>query len=218
MESTVNCDRYRLVVANARRLVSGLHRAVAQNHLLSYLTSYRGRLFNAGAPSPANSFTAGNLAQVEHLSVRCSLAFQRWLLGSAGQKQTGALLEKIDPDLDIADVEPCDYDRVLGPGSPSWELWTLLYGKLSQHQVSPRDGTIVTAGKLLHGKRPKLIPIYDSRIRSALGVSNRNLWEAFWCVMRDAEVRKALLSLQASFPQAGHLSPLRVLDIIAWMS
>jgi hypothetical protein len=48
----------------------------------------------------------------------------------------------------------------------------------------------VTAGKLLHGKRPRLFPIYDDKaVKPALHVTQRTVWEAFWCVFRHSDVR-----------------------------
>jgi len=129
------------------------------------------------------------------------------------------LLRAISAQADISDVTPEVFDRTLGPGSPAWELWTVLYDGLTEYHLNRRAGTAVTAGKLLHSKRPGLIPIYDSRIHRALGVTNRNIWEALWYVMQDAEVRRGLFALQASvFPEAQGLTLLRVLDIVARMS
>jgi hypothetical protein len=155
---------------------------------------------------------------VENLSVRCSPRFRNWLLGSAGQRQTHNLLRRIRHNLPIADVHPEHFEKTLGPTSPAWELWVLLYEKLTQLQTSRRGGTVATAGKCSMVKRPKLISIYDSRIRTALGVTNSNIWEALWCTIRDDQVRIGLRAIQNSVPGASHLSLLRVLDIVAWMS
>jgi Family of unknown function (DUF6308) len=80
-------------------------------------------------------------------------------------------------------------------------------------------GRGVTAGKLLHGKRPRLIPIFDrKRISKAMAIDHRHFWEAIWCAVRDPETRARLRGIQASVDQATHLSLLRVLDIVTWMS
>ena len=77
----------------------------------------------------------------------------------------------------------------------------------------------MTAGKLLHGKRPRLIPIYDDKaVKPTLHVTQRTVWEAFWCIFRHADVRNQLAEIQAAVPTAEDLSLLRVLDIITWMS
>jgi hypothetical protein len=80
-------------------------------------------------------------------------------------------------------------------------------------------GKYVTASKLLHDKRPRLIPIYDrGGIGEALDVSHRDIWEAMWCALRDPGIREPLVELQANVDDAADLSLLRVLDIVLWMS
>ena len=80
-------------------------------------------------------------------------------------------------------------------------------------------GKYVTASKLLHGKRPRLIPVYDrGGIGEALDVSHRDIWEAMWCALRDPEIRQSLVELHADVDDAADLSLLRVLDIVLWMS
>lgn len=191
----------------------------AHDDLQRYLTCYEGRLFDRPATRNRNSFTKEDIDRVRYLSIRCSPRFTDWLLGPVGRSATRPLLRAIPPQADIGDVTPEAFERTLGPSSPAWELWTVLYEGLAEYQENLRGGTLVAAGKLLHGKRSGLIPIYDSRIHAALGVTNRNIWEAFWYVMRDEEVRHGLHALQASvFPEAETLTLLRVLDIVAWMS
>jgi len=211
--------RYQSVVRKARDLVADKHISRAHAGLERYLTSYEGRLFDHPYSRDRNSFTQEDIDRLVHLSVRCSPRFRNWLLRPEGRSSTRPLLRAIPADADIGEVTPEAFDRMLGPASPSWELWTVLYDGLTKYQVNRRAGTAVTAGKLLHGKRSGLIPIYDSRVHRALGVTNRNIWEASWYVMRDEEVRQGLLGLQASvFPEAIGLSLLRVLDIVVWMS
>jgi hypothetical protein len=104
----------------------------------------------------------------------------------------------------------------LGPDSAAWQLWQLVFDK---QQGARSSGRGVTAGKLLHAKRPRLVPIYDrARISKALKTDHGHFWEAVWCALRDPEVRSRLRHIQASVDEAGDLSLLRVLDIVAWMS
>jgi hypothetical protein len=70
-----------------------------------------------------------------------------------------------------------------------------------------------------HGKRPRLIPIYDQdRIGSKLEVSQSDLWETMWCALRDRGVRQLLQDIQADVTEAADLSLLRVLNIVVRMS
>lgn len=90
-------------------------------------------------------------------------------------------------------------------------------------------GTIVS--KVLHRKRPDLIPLYDSRIDAGYRASGRiphdptRSWVAFMdllCrLMREDLQREAdgFADLVAFAAEKGAaLSPLRVLDILVWMA
>ena len=90
-------------------------------------------------------------------------------------------------------------------------------------------GTIVS--KVLHRKRPDLVPLYDSRIWTAYTaagsiprVSHRTwveFMELFCAKMRDdiRENRDEFLTLQKTAAEQGaDLTLLRILDILVWMS
>jgi hypothetical protein len=90
-------------------------------------------------------------------------------------------------------------------------------------------GSIVS--KVLHRKRPDLIPLYDSRIWTAYTVAGaiprttHRTWEEFMAqlcaVMRtDLQDEAARFTeLQGLAAKEGaELSPLRILDILVWMS
>ena len=49
-------------------------------------------------------------------------------------------------------------------------------------------------------------------------MSHRDIGEAMWCALRNPEIRRSLLELQADVNDAADLSLLRVLDIVLWMS
>ncbi len=126
------------------------------------------------------------------------------------------LLDEIPADLDIWDVPAHRFDSEFGPDSPAWRLWQTIS---DLQDGAGFAGKYVTASKLLHGKRPRLIPIYDrGGIGKALDVSHRDIWEAMWCALRDPEIRQSLLELEADVNDAADLSLLRVLDIVVWMS
>jgi hypothetical protein len=137
------------------------------------------------------------------------------LLGDA-KPEVWRLLRAIPQDLDIWEVPRSDYDSRLGPGSAAWQLWQLAFEKQKGARSAGRG---VTAGKLLHAKRPRLIPIFDrARIGKALSVDHGHFWEAIWCALRDPQVRSRLRDIQGSVDEAADLSLLRVLDIVVWMS
>ena len=208
-----DCSKYAVSLGQVRQLTTA-DRAVSDLH--RYLTSFGGAKFDQLADRHRpDEFTTADFRAVGKLKVSVLLTARQSLLGEA-RPEVRRLLGAIPGDLDIWDVEPADYDSRLGPGSPAWQLWRLVY---DMQAGARRAGRGVTAGKLLHAKRPRLIPIYDrAKIGKALSIDNGHFWEAIWYALRDPEVRSHLRDIQASVDQATGLSLLRVLDIITWMS
>lgn len=184
--------------------------------LRRYLNSFGGAQFDRLIDSLAvDEFTLADFKAVRELKVSVLHSAQQWLLGE-GRPQVRELLHRIPADLDIWEVSADRFDSELGPDSPAWQLWEII----SDQQDGARfAGKYVTASKLLHGKRPRLIPIYDQAgIGEALDVSHRDIWEAMWCGLRDPGIRRSLQDLQGDVIEAARLSLLRVLDIVLWMS
>lgn len=105
------------------------------------------------------------------------------------------------------------------------------FAVLDEPQYAGRGvrGTIVS--KVLHRKRPDLIPLYDSRIWTAYTIHGpierrtHRPWvefmQEFCALLRDDLVtnRAELLALQQSAKEHGaDLTLLRILDILVWMS
>jgi hypothetical protein len=152
---------------------------------------------------------------VSKLNVDVLIKAGPWLTGE-GRDRVYELLDAIPADRDIWEVNEGEFDSIYGEHSPAWEFWDLIS---NLQEGAGRAGRWVTAGKLLHGKRPRLIPIYDDKaVKPTLHVTQRTVWEAFWCTFRHADVRDQLAEIQAAVPTAEGLSLLRVLDIITWMS
>lgn len=210
---TPECFRYTATL-NLIRQVIAAERASCDLH--RYVTSFGGGQFDKIIDRhAADEFTAEDFKAVQKLNVSVLHAARRWLLGD-GRAEVRELLRSIPADLDIWDVQPEDYDARLGPDSPAWQLWQLLFEKQKGARSAGRG---VTAGKLLHDKRPRLIPIFDqARISKALAISHPDIWEAMWCALRDPEIRRRLQEIQASVADAQDLSVLRILDIVTWMS
>jgi Family of unknown function (DUF6308) len=207
------CSRYEPTLGQVRELTAA-DRAAADLH--RYLDSFTCAKFDqlADRLNP-DEFTDRDFRAVRKLNVSVLRSAQQSLLGDAKPEVT-RLLRAISDDLDIWDVAPADYDSRLSPDSPAWQPWQLVFDKQKGARSAGRG---VTAGKLLHAKRPRLVPIFDrARISKALSIDHRHMWEALWCVLRDPDVRSRLCAIQASVDQAAGLSLLRVLDIVAWMS
>lgn len=154
----------------------------------------------------ANVFTCDDLVAVTLLSVEVPGRAAVDLLVSQRQRFE-VLLEDVGPDRDLA-LEP---SVAMDDFRPAWHLWRAL-------SELPGLGP-TTVSKLMARKRPRLIPIYDSVIdRTVLGGSGI-LWAPLHAALRDSggalHQRLCDLRIKASLSEA--VSPLRILDVLAWM-
>jgi hypothetical protein len=124
-------------------------------------------------------------------------------------------------DLPEVSLEEADDDHVMCVAG--------LFGILDEPRYAGRGvrGTIVS--KVLHRKRPDLVPIYDSRIFEAYtapGVLPRALdrsWQEFMrllCTQMRADLQaeaEAFNELQLTAEEAGApITKLRILDVLVW--
>ncbi len=138
-----------------------------------------------------------------------------------------SLLREMLPALDAVaelpevSLEDADDDHVMCVAG--------LFGILDEPRYAGRGvrGTVVS--KVLHRKRPDLVPIYDSRIFEAYtapGVLPRTLdrsWQEFMrllCIQMREDLqteRAAFTALQQAAEDAGApVTKLRILDILVW--
>lgn len=100
------------------------------------------------------------------------------------------------------------------------ESWTALVACLDAVQRC-RGLTTVAVTKILHRKRPDLVPINDSKVREFFGVPHDypKLFATIHAEVSDADTMALLNELAAPHitPGGRTMSPLRALDIIAWM-
>ncbi len=88
-------------------------------------------------------------------------------------------------------------------------------GPLRALLTSPRDGIgETTASKLLARKRPRLVPVTDRIIVSAVGVRGQ-AWQALRYSLQDGSFRRAVEVLRPR--GAGGASVLRLLGVALWM-
>jgi hypothetical protein len=151
------------------------------------------------------------------------------LLGAHIDSGRFALLREMLPaleavaDLPEVDLQDADDDHVLCVAG--------LFGILDEPRYAGRGirGTIVS--KVLHRKRPELVPLYDSRIfeaytaPGAIPRTTDRAWQQFMlelCTqMRDdlrAEADAFAALQQLADDEGSPLTQLRILDILVWRS
>lgn len=171
---------------------------------------YSGGQFDSWDPSntraaSADTFTADDLVAVSFLAVDVpgDAAIQ---LQKTRREEFDSLLKAVGSDRDLADES-----NVADGDFPVWPLWHALMGLPS---IGP-----TTASKLLARKRPRLVPIFDSVIKEHLLGGNGSQWAPLRAALaadnRAFHVRMLALRDAADLPE--EISPLRILDVLAWM-
>ena len=79
--------------------------------------------------------------------------------------------------------------------------------------------TSVAVSKILHRKRPALVPIVDSRVRSFYGAEGKDYVSLFERIHGDINMHQAALDRwrEPYFVDGRPMSRLRTLDIVIWM-
>jgi hypothetical protein len=176
-----------------------------------YSGAYFERLGGGGdRPDTAYQLTAEDLLAVSMLSVPVDRYYALHVLYYRG-REISDLLSRIPLGVCLQDPEA---GALIAQGGPAWALWQLLC------DIRPRPGDDrlgpVAAGKLLARKRPQLIPIYDSHVRSVLNRDHirGTWWRDLRCqLLNDQDLVCELESVRAR-AGVGHLSLLRTFDIM----
>lgn len=169
-----------------------------------YSGSYTGALFDI-APSlrsdEPNRLTAHDMAAVATLSVPLS---GRAVAGLVDRSDELAEKLKQVPDIDLAQADD--------------DALSALY-RLQGAVDEIDDIGHVTRSKLLAHKRPRLVPIRDQHVLGALmGVDHGPFTEPLRAALRaDERIIEGLDELARGANLSG-LSPLRVLDVVVWMT
>ena len=161
----------------------------------------------------ANQFTAEDLLAVTMLSVRIEGYHALEVLHYQAGKLND-LLSQIPRDVALQDPRAAAH---IASGGPAWRLWDAICD-IEPRPESNRIGP-AAAGKLLARKRPRLLPVYDSRIKKVLNRPRTdNQW---WHDLHDQLINDPGLVQELEAVRnragAGHMSPLRVFDVMCWM-
>lgn len=190
--------------------------------LARYASGYSGAYFesmgrplaSSGVEDPEpNVFTVEDALAPSLLSA--PLRPEQILALLRANRDLSPLLEAIGTDTPLAQAE--DYDpRAL---SRPWKAARDAYATLRSI-----DGVGRTrATKLLHRKRPHLLPVWDSVVSTALRYGRADDWAVMQTVMRDPILTARLHSIRTDARAdsriggwADQLSDLRLIDIIVW--
>jgi hypothetical protein len=179
-----------------------------------YSGAYFERLGGGGdRPQIAFKFTAEDLLAVSMLSVRIDGHHALHVLHYQA-RELNALLAAIPPDTKLADPHAEGLIAEDGPAQALWEAIRDIRPRPEDDRIGP-----VAAGKLLTRKRPHLIPVYDSRVKKVLSRprTDRTWWHDLRTqLINDQDLVRQLKSVSAS-AEAGHMSLLRVFDVMCWM-
>lgn len=149
-----------------------------------------------------NRFTADDLVAVSMLSVDMPAEAAIRLLDTEAA-EFAALLEQLGPDRDLVDETEV--------GDAGWVGWRL------HRKLDALPGVGATrATKLLARKRPRLRPIYDSKVSEVIHCNN--IWEPLCAKLRDGSgLHERLLTLRNAAGLGEAVSAIRVFDVLAWM-
>ena len=160
---------------------------------------FAGLTFDSLGNNPRDRIVADDLLAVTLLDVRWTpLAVRRLLYDQADE--VSKLLVEVD---DKTEIWAPDSGQQLDAAEPLWKLLYLLPGV--------RD---TRASKLLARKRPRLIPITDSIIVSAVGTPGYT-WETVRHCFQDDPFRQVVEPLRPGNIES--VSSLRIFDVAIWM-
>jgi Family of unknown function (DUF6308) len=162
---------------------------------------FAGLTFDSLGNNPPNAITSDDLLAVTLLDVRWPPRAVRSVL-ELQAAQIGELLGNIDNNVDL--WEPTAGDELLQV-DPLWEVLCALPGV--------RD---TRASKLLARKRPRLVPITDSVVVSAVGTPGRTWWTLHRC-FQDERFRGSVAAVRPANANEEDTSLLRIFDVAIWM-
>jgi hypothetical protein len=194
------------------------------DQLAIYANRYGGTLLHYDLADPVDPFalSAEDIRRTRKIASRISDRELAWLL----ERAQSAPWKDVAPDADLGDADP-------GAGGGLYDQADALY----QHfrTDAPRGVNIAKISKVLHPKRPALVPILDSHLtttyrrdarRAALRHPGRGYRRMYWAAIRDDLVanRGCITALKARCAQddrepvrrLAQLTDLRVLDILTW--
>jgi hypothetical protein len=177
---------------------------------------YTGAVFDGFGKNDPFKITSDDLIAVTMLSIHIREKSTSSLRPSSILKldsladQIADRLGQVPTDRELHTLTPREFERWLGPESPGDELYWLLRKEASVPRVA--------AYKLLARKRLLLMPIRDTVVERALGQTHSEWWRPWWEALATHPEMVSRLTQIRHRSGAGHLSLLRVADIVLWMT
>ena len=189
----------------------------AADAVRSYMEDeYTGAAFDGFGENNPVKITSDDLIAVTMLSIHIREKSTSSLRPSSILKldsladQIADRLGQIPTDRELHTLTPGEFERWLGPESPGDELYWLLRREASMPRVA--------VYKLLARKRLSLMPIRDTVVERTLFQTQGEWWRPWWeALATDPEMVCRLTQIRQR-SGAGHLSLLRVADIVLWMT
>jgi len=168
---------------------------------------FTGSRFNSLGANDRDRITASDILAVQCLSVTIPIHVTLDLLEGVLGASVADLLADVPDDVDLGSHAATVH---VVPGASADQAWHLLDAETGVGWV--------TAGKLLARKRPRLLPVYDTIVRCALGKPAPGaVWSAYHRLLQSPDIIERLdgLHRQAGLPP--EVPRLRVLDVVLWM-
>lgn len=189
--------------------------------LLSYFNGtprqFSGALFDSiggggDRPEVENEITREDVLAIAAVNATMPSAVVCQLLSEPVSARLAAWLRQLPTDVDLWDAE----DETLEVAAEASKEIRTIHQAVS---TATAEGW-AAANKLLARKRPRLIPMYDAKVQSVVGLAEGGSW---WSSLRDAmrvdgEDNEVRYRVSSAMHEAGvgHVSVLRGLDIILW--
>ena len=168
---------------------------------------FAGSRFNSLEPNDRDRITASDVVAVHCLSVTIPIDVTLDLLEGALVTDVAGFLADIPDDVDLGSHATKAH---IVRGAPADRVWHLLDAETVVGWV--------TAGKLLARKRPRLLPVYDTIVRCALGKpAPGTVWASYHRLLQSTDVIERLDGLHRQAGLLPEVPRLRVLDVVLWM-
>jgi len=159
-----------------------------------------------------NQITREDVLAVAAVNAPVTAAAASLLLTQPASGRLATWLRQLPTDIDLWDAE----DDTLAIATKAWDEIRTIH---EAGTTSTTDGGFAAA-KLLARKRPRLIPLYDEKVRSVVFlVEGASWWFSLRHAMRvdgeDNEVRFRV-GLAMREADVGYVSVLRGLDVVLW--